>query len=178
MRDTVLYIAMSLDGYIAKSNHDVSWLIGDGSDENSMGTYPAFYQDIDTVVMGYSTYHQITTELSPDTWVYSDKKSYVLTHRTVEPSENIEFTSEDIGSLIARIKKQEGKNIWICGGANIANQLIDLGLIDIYKISIIPTILGGGIPLFSAKDKELRLKLIETSSSNGIAELVYRPSDK
>lgn len=66
MRKIVLYIAMSLDGYIADANGGVSWLRGQDPDNESEGSYPEFVRDIDTVVMGWETYYQVITELSPD----------------------------------------------------------------------------------------------------------------
>lgn len=66
MRKIVLYIAMILDGYIADANGGVSWLRGQDPDNESEGSYPEFVRDIDTVVMGWETYHQVITELSPD----------------------------------------------------------------------------------------------------------------
>ena len=70
MRKVVLYIAMSLDGYIADSTGKVDWLNGHGSEEENVDTYSAFIRDVDTVIMGWNTYDQVTTELSPDEWVY------------------------------------------------------------------------------------------------------------
>ena len=81
MRKIRLYIAMSLDGYIADKNGGVSWLSGHGQDEENIDTYSEFIKNVDTVIMGWNTYHQIVTELSPQEWVYADLKSYVITHR-------------------------------------------------------------------------------------------------
>ena len=72
-----------------------------------------------------------------------------------------------------RLKRQPGKSIWICGGANIIQPLIRENLIDEYDISIIPTLLGSGIRLFGESDRELRLHLLQERSSNGITELLY-----
>ena len=173
MRNTILYIAISLDGYIADVNGNVDWLAGDGTQPDALGTYPKFIESIDTVILGYATYHQIVTTLSPDKWVYEGKKSYVLTHRTEQATEEIIFTNENLNNLITNLKSEAGKDIWICGGANIANQLINLNLIDRYHISVIPVILGDGIPLFQKNEKEIKLKLIATESYNGITDLVY-----
>ncbi len=70
MRKTILYIAMSLDGYIADRDGGVAWLAGDGSSPDHPGSYPRFYESIDTVILGYATYRQIVTELFPDGWIY------------------------------------------------------------------------------------------------------------
>ncbi len=174
MRKIVLYIAMSLDGYIADATGRVDWLNGDGSDKNSIGSYNQFIKDVDTVILGYNTYNQIVTELSPDKWVYDGLMTYVLTHKSLIDSKNIIFTQQDIESLLLKLKSESGKNIWICGGANLINQVVELDLIDQYCVSIIPTILGYGIRLFNKYDKEKRLSLIETRKYNGIVDLVYK----
>ena len=64
----VLYLAMSVDGYIADEQGGVSWLEGDGSKPDTSGSYPAFYETVEAIVMGWTTYHQIVTALSPDIW--------------------------------------------------------------------------------------------------------------
>ena len=81
MRDVVLFIAMSLDGYIADKNGGVGWLSGQGDADEPMDSYGTFIKDVDTVVMGWNTYHQVVTELSPGQWVYEGLKTYVITHR-------------------------------------------------------------------------------------------------
>jgi dihydrofolate reductase len=174
MKEVVLYIAMSLDGYIADKNGGVGWLCGDGSDTKNEGSYSGFFKTIDTVILGYKSYHQIITELSPDAWVYANKKSYVITHNKLESSDGIIFTDKNLIDLITEIKSENKKDIWICGGAAIANQLIDFDLIDRFCISVIPTILGDGIRLFGTHEKAIDLKLISTQSYNGITDLVYK----
>ena len=151
MRKIILYIAMSLDGYIADS--------------------------IDTVILGHNTYEQIINELSVDSWVYSDKTSYVVTHKELENKKNIFFIN-DLPKLIKKLQGEEGKDIWICGGATIINELIDLDLIDRYCITIIPTLLGSGISLFNKRDKKLKLKLISIQSYDGMTDLIYERRDK
>lgn len=176
MRKIVLFIAMSLDGYVADKNKGVSWLTGH-TDSQDMGTYPSFIKKIDTVILGYNTYHQIVTELSPDNWVYGGMKTYVITHRKEENTDEIEFTSEDVADLIARLKQQEGKDIWICGGANIINQLIKRNLIDTYQITVVPILLGDGLRLFEKNNNEKKLQLISTESYNGMTDLIYELRD-
>ena len=76
--------------------------------------------------------------------------------------------------IVNQLKQEQGKNIWICGGANIIQQLMQADLIDEYYISVIPTILGSGIRLFGKIPKEIKLELVHTQTYNGITDLVYK----
>lgn len=174
MREVVLYIAMSLDGYIADEKGQVSFLKGDGSDPTHEGSYHSFLASIDTVVMGYRTYSQIVSELSPHKWPYEGLKSYVITHRDIDDQSQIVFHGQGIKQLIEQLKKEEGKDIWICGGANLVRQLMDLDLIDTYHITIMPTLIGQGVRLFQLEDVQKRLKLESTASYNGMVDIVYK----
>lgn len=174
MRSSVLYIAMSLDGYIADRQGAVDWLQGQAPGKDDMVSYHEFVKDVDTVLMGYNTYRQITEELSPDQWMYPDLTTYVITHKKAPAAENIIFSQEDPCVIVKKLKQEAGKNIWICGGADIVNQLVREDAIDIYHISIIPTILGNGIRLFEKAEKEIRLQLINTQTYNGITDLIYK----
>ena len=118
------------------------------------------------------------TELSPDEWVYSDLTTYVITHREKEPEEKIRFAQDSPSNLIRNLKNSEGKDIWICGGAEIVRQLMQDELIDRFYISVIPVILGKGIRLFGKMEKRLELKLLETRSWNGITELRYEKREE
>lgn len=164
---------MSLDGYIADREGGVQWLGGDGSDPDNAGSYPRFYETVDTIILGYTTYHQVAAELFPDSWFYAGKRSYVLTHRAEVSTDDITFTNEDTCALVTRLKAQEGKDIWICGGASIIHPLIDRGLIDRCHFTVIPTILGGGIRLFSAHEHSTLLRLVSTVHYNGMVDLIY-----
>ncbi len=172
MRKVVLYIAMSLDGYVADPNGGIAWLEGDGSDPFAQTSYDDFVNTVDTVILGFSTYNQIVTELSPQYWVYQDKDSYVITSKVLAEKPGITFTNESPASLVKRLKQEEGKDIWICGGATIAQQLLDADAIDVFHLSVIPTVLGGGIKLFD-EHTEHKLKLIKTQTFNGIVDLIY-----
>lgn len=172
-RKTVLFIAMSLDGYIADSNGGIDWLKGQGDDSENVDTYSEFVKEIDTILMGWNTYHQIVTELSPSEWVYEDFTTYVLTHKERPSSEKIRFTNADPVKVLEKMQLEAGKDIWICGGANLVQQLVRENLIDKYYISVIPTLLGTGIRLFENGENEIKLKLLKTQTYNGITELVY-----
>ena len=173
MRKVVLFIAMSLDGYIADLNGSVDWLNGQRDEVENEDTYSEFVKDIDTVVMGWKTYYQVVTELSPSEWVYSDFISYVITHKERTSTDKIRFIHESPSNLVRRLKEEDGKDIWICCGASIVQQLMQDGLIDKFYISIIPTILGSGVRLFGPLDVELKLKLMENRNYNGIMEVIY-----
>ena len=97
----------------------------------------------------------------------------MITHNVRNSTEQIRFTDENPIDLLKRLKSENGKNIWICGGANLAQQLMRNDLIDQYYISVIPTVLGSGIRLFGNMEKEIKLKLLKTQTYNGITDLIY-----
>lgn len=173
MRKVVLFIAMSLDGYIADQDGKVDWLGGQDANEETFDSYGAFIKDVDTVIMGWNTYHQIVTELSPSEWVYAGLTSHVITHRELPSTEEILFTQSSPCDLVEALRELPGKKIWICGGANIIQQLVKADLIDEYYISVIPTLLGSGTRLFEAGANKLPLKLEDTRNYNGIVDLIY-----
>ena len=173
MRKISLFIAMSLDGYIADSRGSVGWLKGQGSDNENIDTYSEFVKNIDTVLMGWNTYYQVVTELSPQAWIYDDFITYVVTHRERYSSGKIRFVNVNPADLVKGLKEENGKDIWICGGASIIRQLVDENLIDEYYITVVPTLLGSGIRLFENAKYEIKLRLLKTQSYNGMTDLVY-----
>ncbi len=174
MRKIILYIATSLDGYIADRDGSVDWLTGDGSGEDS-DSYAKLLERADTVLLGWNTYHQIVTQLSPERWVYDGLESYVFTHRPLPSVPGITFTAADPRALVRELKARPGKDIWLCGGAALTQTLAAAGLIDRYELTVIPTLLGGGVPLFGALPEERKLHLLHTAVHNGMTELVYVP---
>ncbi|MDO4322653.1 MAG: dihydrofolate reductase family protein [Lachnospiraceae bacterium] len=173
MRNISLFIAMSLDGYIADCNGNVGWLKGHGDDNSNIDTYSDFVKDIDTILMGWNTYHQIVTDLSPDEWVYENFTTFVITHKEQSSSEKIRFVNTNPADLAEKLKMENGKGIWICGGASIVQQLVKKDLIDCYYITVIPTLLGSGIRLFENAENQIELKLIGTQAYNGMVDLIY-----
>lgn len=173
MRSVILFLAMSLDGYLADDEGGVDWLEGQAEGGADPDTYSDFIQSVDTVLMGWNTYHQVTTELSPQEWVYPEQTSYVFTHRNLPAKENIRFTAEDPCALVRELRWQSGKKIWVCGGAQLIRQLVEQDLIDEYYVSVIPVILGSGIRLFGTDLPRIPLKLQQTKTYNGITDLHY-----
>ncbi|MBT3319873.1 MAG: dihydrofolate reductase [Clostridia bacterium] len=170
MRNIILYIATSLDGYLAREDGALDWL--PQPTEDDMG-YADFYDTIDTVVIGRTTYEQITQELSPDVWAYEGKTSYVATSKTLTPDPNVSFINGDIATFISNLKNAPGKDIWLVGGGKLIDAFVRANLIDKYIITIIPTILGDGIPLFLGNHSSIALKFLGTKTFGDIVQLTY-----
>ena len=100
MGQVVLYLAISVDGYLADEQGGVDWLSGDGSEPDAPGSYPAFLDTVDAIVMGWTTYHQLVTELSPDSWPYEGRPCYVVTHRQEEDQEHISFWNGELTAMV------------------------------------------------------------------------------
>lgn len=149
-RKVVLYIGISLDGYIATRNDSLDWLLNtQGSGDNGFGE---FYDTVETIIMGRRTYDWIM-EQEKGRFPYIGKECYVYTTRATEDTEHVQFTSQSPEDLIAGLNK-EGKKIWIVGGSQIIDLIRKKNLIDVYILSIAPIILGEGIPLFREGERE------------------------
>lgn len=173
-RRAILYIAMSVDGYIADEQGKVDWLVGNNEMDESDGNYEQFSEMVDTVVMGRVTYDQILNELSPGKWPYEELNTYVVSKHPPCNRCAEHCTNMDVCELVADLKQQSGKDIWILGGAQIVDALIKADLIDEYQISIVPIILGKGIKLFNENNPTTSLHLDCCTINNGIVMTVYR----
>jgi len=169
----VLYIATSLDGYIARENGDIDWLSMVESPNEDYG-YTDFLKSVDTVIMGRRTYDQVLTF---GDFPYKGKKCYVIS-RTARPKDDyVEFWSGDICKLISEIRQKDGSNIWLVGGAQIAGEFLRKNLIDRYIISVLPVLLGKGILLFHSDIPEIRLQLLRNVAyPSGLVQLSYERS--
>lgn len=172
MSHIVLYIAMSLDGYIADETGGVDWLKGDGSDPNHLGTYASFLNSVDTIVMGRKTYDQVIHELSPNEWPYVGKECHVLSTRPLDDSATARIAS-NVDDLLTQWRKEPNRRVWICGGAAVVKTFLQKRAIDQLRIAIIPILLGNGIRLFENGLPRQTWKLADTVSYNGIVELTY-----
>ncbi|WP_066894428.1 dihydrofolate reductase family protein [Clostridium nigeriense] len=169
-RKVILYIAVSLDNYIARENGEVDWLMGDGSNPEEDNGYEDFYKNIDVVIMGKSTYDQV---MDWGDYPYKNCESYVYTRKEVKNNKYVKFTNESPNKLISKLKGKQGKDIWIVGGADIVDLFLKEDLIDEFIIATIPTILGKGIPLFKENNNEIKLKLKESKIFDGIVQNHY-----
>lgn len=157
MRNVILYIAMSLDGFIARETGAIDWLDPAASSMKTDLQYRSMYQRIDTVLLGKKTYDQITQELSPQHWLYEDRHTLVFTHTPCENTSNVTFVQEDPVLVVKNLKQQDGKDIWLNGGASLVHPLLLEGLIDELQIAILPISLGHGIPLFPKEERSYTL---------------------
>jgi dihydrofolate reductase len=168
----ILYIAMSLDGYIAKPNDNLDFLEMVQQPNEDYG-YSGFINSIDTIITGRKTYDWVMNMVK--SYPNADKKTFVITRQKRESNGNLEFYSGDLKELVIRLKKENGKNIFCEGGADIVNELLYYKLIDECIISIIPIILGDGIRLFKRGFPEQKLELISSESfKSGLVQLHYR----
>jgi dihydrofolate reductase len=173
MRKIILYIAMSLDGYIAGENESLDFL-SEVQIENEDYGYGDFMKTIDTVILGRRSYDKVMNFGIP--FPYSDKKTFVITRKEKPPEENITFYNGDLNQLVANLKSQNGKNIYLDGGGQIVNEFLKNRLIDEFIISIIPVVLGTGSLLFPPGFLEQKLKLVSCTSFNkGLVQLNYLP---
>jgi dihydrofolate reductase len=168
MSKLVFYGAISLDGYLARENHSLDWLFGTEGEEET--GYEEFYDSVDTILMGRSTYDQIAL-LSPDKFPYEGKPCYVFSRTMTGSNDHVTFINEDITGFTQSLKEQEGKRIWVVGGGEVLKPL--LKLVDEFIIQIAPTIIGKGIPLFVPGDQENKLTLVDVRRYKQFAELHY-----
>lgn len=171
-RKVILFIACSLDGFIAKPNDDLSFLSIVQKDGEDYG-YSEFIKTIDTVILGRKTYDWVLTQVP--VFPHADKETYVITHSPRPDISKTKFYSGDLVELLIKLKSETGKNIFIDGGAAVVNALLSDNLIDEYIISIIPILLGEGTRLFNDNRPEQKLQLISTKHfDTGLVQLHYK----
>ncbi|WP_244094260.1 dihydrofolate reductase family protein [Jeotgalibacillus salarius] len=168
MSKNILYIAMSLDGMIAKEDHSLDWLLkAEGEGDNG---YNDFYSGISSVVMGNRTYQEVLK--MSDEKPYQDRPVYILS-RTKQEDGYATFTSQSVDTLLPELQKKHGGPVWIVGGGEVVKACLESGQIDEYYIAVIPVVLGEGVPLFPKGSKYTELKLKGTEIYNQIVMLHY-----
>lgn len=169
-RKVVLYIAASLDGYIATEEDSLQWLFDvEGEGDNG---YSEFYETADTILIGRRTYDWVM-EAEKGKFPYENKACYVFSKTMSGKHDNVEFVNEDVVTFTNRIKESKGNNIWVVGGGDLLHSFLAENLVDEFIITIAPTILGKGIPLFKDVDFETKLTLKSVKKYNQFAELHY-----
>ena len=176
-RQVILYIAMSLDGFIAGENDSLDFLSQVEVEGEDYG-YTDFVKTVDTVIMGRKTYEKVKSFGIP--FPHLDRKVYVLSQSITEDNDDASFYNGDLEELIKTIRRYEGDHIFLDGGAAAITAFRNHHLIDRYIISIIPTIIGSGIRLFDVGAPPANLKLLRSLTfPSGLVQLWYdRISEK
>lgn len=175
-----LHMAASLDGFVARQDGSVDWL--ETTDEFADGktmdaeVVRAFLKDIDCYVMGSRTYETaLSFEAKGLGWAYGDKPTFVLTHRELPRNrDTVELYSGDLTQLLDGVLRPKFQSIWVVGGGIVAAECLRLGLIDEIRYSILPVLIGDGIPFFGRLDRDISLHLAKVDAfKSGIVELCY-----
>lgn len=164
-----VYIACSIDGYIARKDGNLDWLHYGHTGDEDYG-FKQFSSTIDTVVMGRNTYEVVSGFAD---WAYKGKRVIVLSSTLTAVREEAELFTGALADLMNKLQEEHVKHIWVDGGVTVT-RFLEAGLVDELTISIISMVLGSGIPLFSAMDRELKCRHIATQSyPSGLVQLKY-----
>ena len=170
MRKIKLFIASSLDCFIARKDGGIDWLFTDAD-----YGFSRFYDSVDTILVGRKTYDQ---SLTFDEYPYRGKMVYVFTHKasgTADNGKDVKYVEGNIPDFVTSLIKSEGKDIWLLGGGEIVSILLNAELVDEIILSIHPIILGEGIPLLPKVKKQVNLKLENSISfESGLTQLSYK----
>jgi dihydrofolate reductase len=177
-RRIILDLAVTLDGFIEGENGEVDWCIMD----SDMG-FIDFLHQIDAILYGRKSYElwgQFTpesdvTETEKALWdLVHSKQKYVFSRTQKGIDDKAIFINDQILEEVNKLKDKPGKDIWLYGGASLITSFIKLGLVDEFRLSVHPVILGEGKPLFMDIQERLSLKLVNTKSfSSGVVQLIY-----
>jgi dihydrofolate reductase len=170
MRKIIYYVATSADGYVARPDGDVAWL----DRPRPKGNYgmSAFYRSVDTVLMGRKTY-EVALKFGQES--YPGKKNYVFSRgrrRSLAPG--VEFVGGPVGDFARKLRAEEGKDVWLVGGAGLAASFLDEGQLDELIVHVVPVLIGEGIPLARPRRRLARLALLSTRAyPDGVVRLHY-----
>lgn len=171
-RKTILFIATSFDGYIAKSGDNLDFLQLVEMPGEDYG-YSQFNKQIDTIILGKRTYDWVMEQVGE--FPHQGKETYVLTRQKLDPIGTVTFFSGDLAELISNLKSKSEKHIFVDGGAQTVHRFLVSGLLDEIIVSIIPVLLGEGIRLFQDGFPEQKLKLIESKNyPSGLVQVHYQ----
>jgi dihydrofolate reductase len=165
-----IHMVASLDGFIARKDGRVDWLETPDEFEGGATMDTEFVQEflktIDCYVMGSRTYETaLGFEAKGFGWAYGDKPTFVLTHRELPRTrDTVEFYAGDLAQLVRERLKPAFRSIWFVGGGTVAGECLRLGLADEVRYSIMPVLIGDGIPFFDGLDADVALHLVEVKA--------------
>ena len=175
-----IHMAASLDGFIARKDGSVDWLETSDNFEGGDTMAPEFVEEflktIDCYVMGSRTYETaLDFEAKGLGWAYGDKPTFVLTSRELRKTRDIvQFYSGELALLVDERLKPNFRSIWFVGGGQVSGECLRLGLADEVRYSIMPILIGDGIPFFDGLDKYVALHLVEVKTyESGMVALRY-----
>ena len=175
-----IHMAASLDGFIARRDGRVDWMETADHFESGATMTPefvaAFLETIDCYVMGSRTYETaLGFEAKGFGWAYGDKPTRVLTSRALPRTrDTVEFTSGELAQLVNERLRPTFRSIWFVGGGAVSGECLRLGLADEVRYSILPILIGDGIPFFEKTDRDIALHLEEVKAyKSGMVELRY-----
>ena len=164
-KKVILYIATSLDGFIARKNGSVDWLPEINNSKEDYG-YKEFFDSVGIVILGNTTYKRVKAP-------YENKKCFVFSRENTGKEDNIIYVNSDVKEFINGLS--DDGNIWLVGGANIVKEFLKNNLVDEFIITVFPTLLGEGISLFAEGCGEVQLKLLNIMSyDSGAVQLHYQ----
>ncbi len=175
-----IHMAASLDGFIARKDGRVDWM--EVSDEFAGGEtmdpeyVEAFLKTIDCYVMGSRTYETaLRFEGKGLGWAYGDKPTFVLTSRELPRTrDTVEFYSGDLAKFVNERLRPKFRSVWFVGGGSVSGECLRLGLADEVRYSILPILIGDGIPFFEKLDRDVALHLSEVKAyKSGTVALRY-----
>jgi len=172
-----IHMVSSLDGYIAKKDNSTSWFETTDNYEKGVSgqNTEEFLKTIDCYVMGAHTYEHALELSKSYGWAYGDTPAMVVTHRNLPVERpHVELYSGDLHKLVNEHLKLKYRNVWLVGGAALVRDFIRLNLADEIRLSILPILLGNGVPFFDHIAHEISLHLNDiTAYKNGMVELCY-----
>ena len=175
-----IHMVASLDGYIARKDGSIDWLETsdefEGGDTLDPGFVEAFLKTIDCYVMGSRTYETaLSFEAKGFGWAYGDKPTFVLTHRELlRTRDTVEFYSGDLAEFVNGRLRPGFRSIWFVGGGEVSAECLNRGLADEIRYSIVPILIGDGIPFFGTINRDIALHLAEVKAyRSGMTELRY-----
>ncbi|MBK6283627.1 MAG: dihydrofolate reductase [Draconibacterium sp.] len=174
MRKLSVFIATSLDGYIAKPNDDLGFLKLVEKEGEDYG-YAEFKANIDTIIIGRKTYDWVQREIGTSHYDNGERNVYVITRTERQNVGKTTFYTGNITDLVQQLKSETGKNIYCDGGAEIVNELLKSDLIEEFIISIVPVLVGNGTRLFKDGRPEQLLELVNSKTfDTGLTQLHYK----
>ena len=175
-----VHMVASLDGFIARRDGSVDWLevkdTFEGGATLDAETVRTFLASIDCYVMGSRTYElALDFEARGFGWAYGDTPTIVLTRRTLPKTrDNVEFHAGDLTHLVNERLRPSYRGIWFVGGGAVSSECLRLGLVDEVRYSIVPILIGEGIPFFGSLDADVPLHLMESKAyASGMVALRY-----